>query len=229
MNKNKYLPKNHWIKYNQELIFDEIAKIIPLNKIHKVIDVGCGKGDYLSYLSKTFKNAHCFGIDISKNAISLAKELGNFPVILADAQYLPIKDKSFDLVFEKDLLHHVNDHVKALKELARISKRYVILIEANRENFINAVAAKYGDVAFTENQMKTMLKKAGFSAKFYHLNTYTISIESQKKNPVFLIPYYTLFILRIVVDRIPLLSKLLLSILPHIMRKPTHNLFYIVS
>ncbi len=39
--------------------------------------------------------------------------------------------KSFDLVFESNLLHHVDDDVLALKLMADYSNRYVVLIEPN--------------------------------------------------------------------------------------------------
>ena len=45
-------------------------------------------------------------------------------------------DESFELVFEKDVLHHVTDHVKAFEEILRITKTSgdIICVEANRYN-----------------------------------------------------------------------------------------------
>ncbi len=55
---------------------------------------------------------------------------------VADVCNLPFPDESFELVFEKDVLHHVEDKMKASKEIFRITKTggHIICIEGNRYN-----------------------------------------------------------------------------------------------
>jgi len=51
--------------------------------------------------------------------------------IIADARYLPFRDKSFDLVMLLSVLHHVKDYDKAISEAARVCKRFLIGYEPN--------------------------------------------------------------------------------------------------
>lgn len=46
-----------------------------------------------------------------------------------------------DIVFCHSVLHHVDDIERAISEMKRVSTRYVIIIEPNRCNPINLIAA----------------------------------------------------------------------------------------
>ncbi len=114
MDKNfeqKYLSleKNWWwFSGRRELILN-LIKDIPYNN---VLEIGCGSGELSQYLN------HYIGIDISITAKS----------IIGDAQKLPIKDNSVDLILLLDLLEHTNDK-KTLIEAYRILKinGYIII------------------------------------------------------------------------------------------------------
>jgi len=90
----------------------ELVKLIESEKIKpcKVLDVGCGEGFYAIYLAS--KGFDVTGIDISENAIKLAKEnaakhnikIKFMPLDVADLD--KINDK-FDFVFEWAILHHI--------------------------------------------------------------------------------------------------------------------------
>jgi ubiquinone/menaquinone biosynthesis C-methylase UbiE len=54
--------------------------------------------------------------------------------IVADASSLPFRDNAFDVVFEKDSLHHVNQPKEVLKEMRRVSRNLIVLVEGNRYN-----------------------------------------------------------------------------------------------
>jgi len=42
-------------------------------------------------------------------------------IVQSDASELPVQTASFDVVFEANLLHHVNDRAKVVEEMARVS------------------------------------------------------------------------------------------------------------
>jgi SAM-dependent methyltransferase len=49
-----------------------------------------------------------------------------------DGAALPFDGETFDLVVESNLLHHVPDPLAVLREMRRVAKRHLILIEPNR-------------------------------------------------------------------------------------------------
>lgn len=49
------------------------------------------------------------------------------PTILADAHYLPFKDRSFNIVKASHVLEHLKDPLKALDEMMRVAEAKIVL------------------------------------------------------------------------------------------------------
>lgn len=86
----------------------------------KVLDVGCNSGELMKML-KEAKNCNVKGVDISETALAIAKSK-KLNVRYADAENLPFKDKSFDVVIVREVLSHLYDPKKALSEIRRVLK-----------------------------------------------------------------------------------------------------------
>ena len=91
----------------------------------RVLELGCGAGSDLLRFAKA--GARATGIDLSPRSASLAKTRlrlyncqGN--VLIADAEQLPFKTDSFDLVYSWGVLHHTPDTERAIKEVYRLTK-----------------------------------------------------------------------------------------------------------
>ena len=92
------------------------------------LDVGCGIGFAFEYLSGRQFNFHTFGVDISDQAISKAKErLAEMQHLDArlktlDSQSLPFEDDYFSLVTSFDVLEHLDeaDIDATLSEIGRV-------------------------------------------------------------------------------------------------------------
>ena len=102
-----------------------IEEIRPAN----VLDVGCGLGlDYVLY-KKNFPSLEYHGVDVCKGFIEENKK--NFPEAdfrWAKAQELPFEDESIDLVTCRGVLEHLKEPETAIKEMARVSSKYVAII-----------------------------------------------------------------------------------------------------
>lgn len=125
--------KSTYVDYSiHEEVFKEFTEI--LNSIFrpkKVLDAGCAYG----FLVKHFRTigVEAYGIDISSFAVKKA----NSPYIkVADISSLKCyKDNGFDLVICLETLEHITSSQisKALKELVRVSKKWVLLTIATKE------------------------------------------------------------------------------------------------
>ena len=72
-----------------------------------------------------------------KEAISLGKKLYSDLAIKQGSVYeLPYKDNSFDLVICTEVLEHLEEPAKALKEILRVSKKYLIISVPNEPLFM---------------------------------------------------------------------------------------------
>lgn len=110
-------PKLNFIKEN-----------IKLDKDMRILDVGCGNGFFSYYFEKLCDTT---GVDFSEKMISLNPIKKKY---VMNAYNLEFKDNSFDVVFCSNLLHHLKNPEKVVKEMVRVSKEYIVLSEPNRNN-----------------------------------------------------------------------------------------------
>lgn len=99
-----------------------------------VLDVGCGNGANLDYLSKQL-GANGVGVELSEDAVSLLKKKHQHNAQLsftqASAHALPFETEQFDLVTAWSVLHWVgrNEYLQAIGELLRCSKKYLLIMD----------------------------------------------------------------------------------------------------
>lgn len=126
-----------------------------------ILDVGCGNGFFTYYFSKLA--AYTVGIDYSRYMLSINP---TNPLIQGSALALPFKNNSFDLVFCSNLLHHVEDPTIVVKEMKRVSKKFVVLSEPNRSNplmalFSATVPEERGTLKFSLGYMRRLIELSG--------------------------------------------------------------------
>jgi len=98
---------------------DEYFDIITpemLNEHTSVLEVGCGSGRFLKYVSKRSKQV--VGADPSHAIFAADNLLGkdeSVILIKASANDLPLKNESFDFVYSIGVLHHIPDTLKAMQ------------------------------------------------------------------------------------------------------------------
>ena len=91
-----------------------------------VLDVGCGDGAFLNFLHKQNRGLSLTGVDISEQALSVARGRG-FQVSQTDvSNKLSFKDKIFDYSVCSEVLEHIANSEDLLKEMRRISRKGVL-------------------------------------------------------------------------------------------------------
>lgn len=92
----------------------------------KVLDLGCGEGDFLKYLIDN-KNVIGHGIDINTDTIIKCIEKG-IPIIHWDLDNLPLDfpDKSYDIVISTQTMQQVNHPERLIMEILRVGKEAIL-------------------------------------------------------------------------------------------------------
>jgi SAM-dependent methyltransferase len=90
----------------------------------KALEVGCGPGYVMELLANHFDVA---GVDRDEGMVQKAHNRG-LKVIQADAYDLPCENDSFDLVYCSFLMLWLKDPIKAISEMKRVAKHWVICL-----------------------------------------------------------------------------------------------------
>ncbi|HET6566592.1 MAG TPA: methyltransferase domain-containing protein [Rhodothermales bacterium] len=93
-------------------------------KPRAVLEIGCGTAGFIAAAAERYEQV--VGVDIAFRWLVIARkrlhEAGlDCPLVCACAEYLPFRDRQFDLVFGEAVLEHVRDQPAALKEASRVS------------------------------------------------------------------------------------------------------------
>jgi len=119
--------------------FRNLVNLISKRKVESILDVGCGEGFTLNRLKEKGIGKNLEGVEHSKDAIELGRKI--YPQIKikqGDIYNLPYEDNAFDLVLCTEVLEHLDEPEKALKELIRISNRYLAISVPNEPFFMLA-------------------------------------------------------------------------------------------
>lgn len=117
--------------YSRNTIISRIAKHLLGKPNIKIVDVGGYDGKLNLFFSK---DANFNVVDIKD---APAEEEG-ITYKKGDARKIPFSDRNFDMVISTDLLEHMDapDRQKAIKEMLRIAKKYVILGVPNNTELV---------------------------------------------------------------------------------------------
>jgi 2-polyprenyl-3-methyl-5-hydroxy-6-metoxy-1,4-benzoquinol methylase len=119
--------------------FRRLTNLTAAKKVDSILDVGCGEGFTLNRLREKGIGKKLEGLEHSKDAIALGKK--TYPEIKiqqGNIYQLPYKDNSFDLVLCTEVLEHLEEPEKALRELVRVSKKYLVISVPNEPFFMLA-------------------------------------------------------------------------------------------
>ncbi|MBE7705733.1 MAG: ubiquinone/menaquinone biosynthesis methyltransferase [Cyanobacteria bacterium SIG30] len=99
-------------------------KKLNLNENSKVIDLCTGTGDVAYILKKMQPSAEIYGLDFSKNMLSIAKKRYGDKInfVFGDCLDIPFEDSFFDAVSISFGLRNIENEEKAIGEIYRILK-----------------------------------------------------------------------------------------------------------
>lgn len=128
-NLEKFISKNPLQRFFIDRFFLSLFREMRwIEKPETILDAGCGEGFTIRALQKELPNAHFTGIDQDSEAITYAKQkdpIGTYHV--GNVLQIPFQEKSFDLVICNEVLEHLQKPEFAIRELIRVSKKYLII------------------------------------------------------------------------------------------------------
>ena len=142
---NKYESKNPLVKLVVRTYLQNLDFLVETSNVKKILEVGCGEGYIIKHLREKF-NVNIIGMDISNDILEIARSMNpNLKSFWGDIYKLGFKDDSFDMVLILEVLEHLKYPNRALEEIKRVSKEYVIVSVPNEPIFraMNILRLKY--------------------------------------------------------------------------------------
>ena len=97
-----------------------IGDLVP--KGSRVLDLGCGNGEFLAYLRDT-RGCSGYGVEIADANVLACTQRGVNVIQLNLEEGLALfEDQSFDVVLQLDTLQHLRNTEKMLRETARVGR-----------------------------------------------------------------------------------------------------------
>jgi len=127
-NLQKHLNPNPVQRYLLRRFHRQIASLLKATGAERILDAGCGEGFVVSYLLQENDGLAITGLDCSLEAIEMARQM--VPGVLfgvGDLREMPYSDDSFDLVMCLEVLEHLPDPHRGLRELRRVTSAHCLV------------------------------------------------------------------------------------------------------
>ncbi|MDO4489063.1 MAG: class I SAM-dependent methyltransferase [Eubacteriales bacterium] len=107
---------------------DFVKKKIGFKSGLRVLDVGCGSGEFIWYLAKDSSGVDFTGLDYDESFVEAATKRipgeheCSFSFVQGDAKEMPFPDECFDLVVSHTFFNSMPQYKEALSEMIRVCK-----------------------------------------------------------------------------------------------------------
>ncbi len=171
------------ISAQEEQRINETVRSIP-EGVSSILDVGCGDGRITNRLSDRYS---VVGVDTSAEALRhvLAEH------VLGNIDALPFPASSFDLVLCCEVLEHLPDDVyaKALSELERVAREYLLITVPNAEDLRRSeVRCPSCNCVFNANRHLRSFRSEGMACLFGQFRLLASrTILPRRNRPFFLV------------------------------------------
>jgi ubiquinone/menaquinone biosynthesis C-methylase UbiE len=157
---DKYGSKNPIVRMMMRGFDAAMVELLDRAAPREVLDVGCGEGIQTERCAHHLGQVPFMGVDLNDPKLAAHWETRSRPGLAfrdAQADRLPFDDQAFDLVMSLEMLEHVEDPDKALAEMSRVARQWV-LISVPREPLWRALnlmrGAYVGDLGNTPGHIQ---------------------------------------------------------------------------
>ncbi len=151
----------------------ELLTHIEATHVNRILDVGCGTGEFTQCLANHFMHAEVTGLDMARGMIAeaetkLAMEPHRINFVIGDAQQMDWPDEYYDLITCTNSLIFYADPLQALREM------YRLLVPGAQLGVVNLVMPKWAATVHlhlsgihlpTLQHMRCWCEQVGFEVK----------------------------------------------------------------
>jgi len=122
-NEGKYRSKNPLVRHLVAQFLRRVSDLVVAQRPRRVLEVGCGEGMVLAHLAARLPDARFDGLEVDETALVRARtRCPDVALVRGDACELPFGSRTFDLVVCLEVLEHLPEPTRALRELRRVAR-----------------------------------------------------------------------------------------------------------
>jgi len=130
----------------------KVLEIFSKYEFERILDVGCGDGNFSMLIGEACKAKEVYGIEISEKGVEMARKNGvKCCQLSVDEEDFPFEDNFFDAVTALELIEHLFDPDHFLDEVYRVlkPKGIFVLSTPNLASIHNRIALLFGYQPFS--------------------------------------------------------------------------------
>jgi len=122
-----YLHRRFWPSSGEDRARREITERLETYRGSSILETGIGTGDNIPHVVHCAADVKMYGLDLSAGMLSqcvrnLRKWKCEAELFLGNAEQLPFRDESFDVVFHVGGINFFTERGKAVEEMVRVAK-----------------------------------------------------------------------------------------------------------
>jgi SAM-dependent methyltransferase len=122
-NEGKYRSRNPVVRRLVARFLERVGDLVEAQRPGRILEVGCGEGIVIEYLAGRVPGARFDGVELDGDALARGRRRCPQTALLqADAYDLPFARDSYDLVLCLEVLEHLREPGRALRELRRVAR-----------------------------------------------------------------------------------------------------------
>lgn len=152
----------YWWHVGRRFVLKSFLKRFLKTTENQILEVGCGTGGNLEVLGEW---GEVVGLDISPEALAFCQKKGFNNLVLGSAEKINFADNYFNLVVALDVLEHLVDDFKAIKESERVLKQggyLLVTVPAYRFLWSEHDRALSHQRRYLAGELQEKLKQADF-------------------------------------------------------------------
>jgi ubiquinone/menaquinone biosynthesis C-methylase UbiE len=139
--RNETIQASPVISYEQKLRARNVLGLLAAKPGERVLDIGCGNARDIARIAE--RGSEIVGVDISAGMVAAAKqelkrmEISGITLQVGDATSLDFPDGSFDKILCSEVIEHIPDASRALREMLRVLRPggRLVLSTPNKESW----------------------------------------------------------------------------------------------
>ena len=161
--------RHFWFRARNQIIATLVRQVVAnLPPGYRVLEVGCGTGNVLRVLEEVCANGAVVGLDQSEEGLRYARRRTSCALIAGDARSMSF-ESPFDLVGLFDVIEHIPDDVRLLRDLHPLLKpgsALLITVPARMSLWSYFDEASHHCRRYEREELREKLERAGYRIEY---------------------------------------------------------------